>query len=186
MRKRLLASLLSLVMVLTMLPAAALAADPPEEAAPVEDCICTELCTVENINGDCPVCGVSGGFAACAYTETEAEPPATALAADGDVYTVSSAAALTEALEKIAASGDREATIQLTTGIAMADNHFGVSGKHITVVSNGENSYELDANSSIHLSGDVTFHRQPVRLRLHRGVWRELQRYRPAAVWRFG
>lgn len=75
MRKRLLASLLSLVMVLTMLPAAALAADPPEEAAPVEDCICTELCTVENINGDCPVCGGEGGYAACAYTEPEETVP---------------------------------------------------------------------------------------------------------------
>ena len=76
MRKRLLASLLSLVMVLTMLSAAALAADPPEEAAPVEDCICTELCTVENINGDCPVCGGEGSYAACAYTEPEETVPA--------------------------------------------------------------------------------------------------------------
>ena len=76
MRKRLLVSLLSLVMVLTMLPAAALAADPPEETAPVEDCICTELCTVENINGDCPVCGGEGGYSACAYTEPEETVPA--------------------------------------------------------------------------------------------------------------
>ena len=66
MKKRLLASLLSLAMVLTMLPSAALAAgNGPDTGEPSEDtptCICTELCT-EAGNPDCPVC--LAGYSAC-------------------------------------------------------------------------------------------------------------------------
>ncbi|WP_419011800.1 hypothetical protein [Dysosmobacter sp.] len=74
MKKRLLAGLLSLAMVLTMLPAAAFAADdPPEETPPVESCICTELCTEETVNWGCLVCGGEGGYAACTYTAPQKE-----------------------------------------------------------------------------------------------------------------
>ena len=70
MKKRLLAGLLSMVMLLTVLPTAAFAADEdPGELPPVENCNCTAPCTEDNGNVDCPVCGVPGGFAACAYTE---------------------------------------------------------------------------------------------------------------------
>ena len=31
-----------------------------EETGPEAECICTELCTGDNINGDCPVCGAGG------------------------------------------------------------------------------------------------------------------------------
>lgn len=72
MKKRLLASLLSLVMVLTMLPSAALAAeDIPDTGEPSGDtptCTCTELCT-EGGNPDCPVCAAD--YSACEGTAPE-------------------------------------------------------------------------------------------------------------------
>ena len=72
MKKRLLASLLSLAMVLTMLPSAALATeDDPDTGEPSEDtptCICTEPCT-EAGNPDRPVC--LAGYSACEGTAPE-------------------------------------------------------------------------------------------------------------------
>lgn len=74
MRKRLLASLLSLVMVMSLVPVSALAAEgeePGGDPAPV--CTCETLCTEGAVDENCPVC--AGDFALCTYKE----PPA-----DGD------------------------------------------------------------------------------------------------------
>ncbi len=72
MKKRLLASLLSLAMVLTMLPSAALAAgngpDTGEPSGNTPTCTCTELCT-EAGNPDCPVC--LADYSACKGTAPE-------------------------------------------------------------------------------------------------------------------
>ncbi len=75
MNKRILASLLSLVMILTMLPAAHAAEESvPAEGASQEGaiCICETRCTEETINMDCPICGGQAGSAAC--TGSAADP----------------------------------------------------------------------------------------------------------------
>ena len=75
MKKRLLASLLSLAMVLTILPTAALAVgDDPDTGEPSEDtlaCTCTAPCTEES-TPDCPICAVD--ITACKGTASEEEP----------------------------------------------------------------------------------------------------------------
>ena len=43
-----------------------------EETGPEAECICTELCTGDNINGDCPVCGAGGAdLTACKGVESQ-------------------------------------------------------------------------------------------------------------------
>ena len=44
-----------------------------EETGPEAECICTELCTGDNINGDCPVCG-AGGVDPTACKGAESQP----------------------------------------------------------------------------------------------------------------
>ena len=79
MKKRILSSFLSLVLVLSLMPVSALAAEGPQNVAPavvteepgevhgeppVEEaagpeepaCICESLCTGETVNTDCPIC----------------------------------------------------------------------------------------------------------------------------------
>ena len=67
MRKRLLATLLSLCLVVGLFPTAALAVDDESggDLAPV--CACTTLCTEEAINEACDVC--KADYSECAYTE---------------------------------------------------------------------------------------------------------------------
>ena len=67
---------------------------------------------------------------------------------------------LNNAYETIEASDQEEATIELTGNITLDSEYFGVKGKHITVVSSGEDSYkisEASGFSDIKLTGDVTF-----------------------------
>lgn len=57
------------------------------------ECVCTELCTSENVNVECPVCGVEGAdLTACEGEETEMATLSNALAAepnaDTGVFTV--------------------------------------------------------------------------------------------------
>lgn len=64
-----------------------------EETEPVGECVCTELCTSENVNVECPVCGVEGAdLTACEGEETEMATLSNALAAepnaDTGVFTV--------------------------------------------------------------------------------------------------
>ena len=68
MKKRMLAGLLSLAMVLSMFPTALAAegftpADESEQNEPV--CICETHCTEEAVNEDCPVCNGGAGYTAC-------------------------------------------------------------------------------------------------------------------------
>ena len=97
MKKRILSSFLSLVLVLSLMPVSALAAEGPQNVAPavvteepgevhgeppVEEaagpeepaCICESLCPGETVNTDCPIC--TADYTACTY-----EAPA-----DEDVY----------------------------------------------------------------------------------------------------
>ena len=65
MKRRLLSILLLICMTLTLFPVSALA-EEGETEAPV--CVCTEACTEEAVNYDCPVCGAEGAQA-CACEE---------------------------------------------------------------------------------------------------------------------
>ena len=82
--KRISAALLCLVLLTSLLPAGALAADDPlGQRVPDESvCICTELCTAEAMNQKCPVCGAEGATPeGCALYEEpapDAEQPAPA------------------------------------------------------------------------------------------------------------
>ena len=50
-----------------------------EETGPEAECICTELCTGDNINGDCPVCGAGGvDLTACKGVESQLDTQAKA------------------------------------------------------------------------------------------------------------
>lgn len=54
---------LCLCLVFTMLPATAFAGEEQADgtgAEPAAGCICTELCSEDNVNKDCPICGVEG------------------------------------------------------------------------------------------------------------------------------
>ena len=57
MKKRLLSILLMCCMVLTLLPTTVFAEGGTEESSA---CTCETACTAENMNADCPVCGVEG------------------------------------------------------------------------------------------------------------------------------
>ena len=76
MKKRFLASLLALIMVLSTIPTALAIenftqADEPQQAKPV--CICETLCTEETFNTDCPICGSDAGYEACGYIDRDAQ-----------------------------------------------------------------------------------------------------------------
>lgn len=50
-----------------------------EETGPEAECICTELCTGDNINGDCPLCGARGAdLTACKGVESQPDTQAKA------------------------------------------------------------------------------------------------------------
>ena len=63
MKKRLLATMLSLCLLVGLLPTAALAAEDDAGDALSPDCICEALCTENEVDGNCPVCSVD--FTAC-------------------------------------------------------------------------------------------------------------------------
>ncbi len=63
MKKRLTTLFLCLCLVFTMLPATALAGEEQTDgtgAEPGAGCICTGLCSEDNVNKECPICGVEG------------------------------------------------------------------------------------------------------------------------------
>lgn len=137
MKKRILAGLLSVVMVLTMLPTAlaaeglTLPAGDPSQDETV--CICEALCTAETVNAACPVC--AGDFTACGYKEQDDTSlngiedeldndsfiPVTDLNPapqnDNNTYEVGTADALTAALSEITESEAEEVTIVLTADV---------------------------------------------------------------------
>ena len=81
------------------------------------------------------------------------------------VYSVGSTEELSNALATISADQDNEeAVIELTTNVDVPHlvnnqyvNEFGVSGKHITVCSAGENIYAFTFSNQAVLTGDCTF-----------------------------
>ena len=175
MKKRILASLLSLVMVLSMVPTALAAEDFTLTGEPRQDdavCICEALCTGETFNTDCPVCGGEAGYTACAYTAsgpqgdggstpwtdlTPAEPvdvPAHAPMNNGNVYEVDSVDELKNAVSEIEQSAETEATIVLTSDITYNSGFAGVVGKHVTLQSDGDTLHTITLDSE--LVGDLT------------------------------
>ena len=53
-----------------------------EETGPEAECICTELCTGDNINGECPVCGAGeADLTACKGVESQPDTQAKAASA---------------------------------------------------------------------------------------------------------
>ena len=61
MKKRLATIFLCLCLLFAMLPATAFAGEEQDagtDAEPAAGCICTELCSEDNVNKDCPICGV--------------------------------------------------------------------------------------------------------------------------------
>ena len=80
MKKRLLSILLLFCMTLTLFPVSAFA-EEGETEAPM--CVCTEACTEEAVNHDCPVCGAEGAQA-CACEEVIAVDDADDAPSDAD------------------------------------------------------------------------------------------------------
>lgn len=80
MKKRMIASLLALIMVLSMFPTALAAEDfsPAEPVPPAQAvCTCSTPCTADAVQADCPVCSGEAGYLACtASPETPPETPA--------------------------------------------------------------------------------------------------------------
>ena len=63
MKKRLATIFLCLCLLFAMLPATAFAGEEQDagtDAEPAAGCICTGLCSEDNVNKDCPICGVEG------------------------------------------------------------------------------------------------------------------------------
>lgn len=74
MKKRLLASVMSLCMILSLLPVSALAEEPAETPEADPTCICETMCTEDSWNEDCPVC--KDGYELCAAPgDAEEEEP---------------------------------------------------------------------------------------------------------------
>ena len=80
MKRRLLSILLLICMTLTLFPVSAFA-EEGETEAPM--CVCTEACTGEAVNHDCPVCGAEGAQA-CACEEVIAVDDADDAPSDAD------------------------------------------------------------------------------------------------------
>ena len=81
MKKRLLSILLLFCMTLTLFPVPAFAEG--EEMEEASTCVCTEACTEEAVNHDCPVCGAEGAQA-CACEEVIAVDDADDAPSDAD------------------------------------------------------------------------------------------------------
>ena len=86
---RVTAVLLCLCLILTLLPATALAGEEQNDGTGAElgaGCICTGLCGEESVNKDCPVCGVEGiDLTVCQGEETQPDTPETLTEAPTDV-----------------------------------------------------------------------------------------------------
>ena len=80
MKRRLLSILLLICMTLTLFPVSAFA-EEGETEAPM--CVCTEACTEEAVNHDCPVCGAEGAQV-CACEEVIAVDDADDAPSDAD------------------------------------------------------------------------------------------------------
>ena len=172
MKKRILASLLSLVMVLSMFPTALAAGNFTPTDEPQQDeavCICDALCTEGTVNTDCPVCGGEVGYTACAGTVSEptqdedngipadegnSASETDKLLTEENVYKVGSIDELKTAITAIEESTDTEATVVLTGDITYNSGFAGVADKHVTLKSEEGKRYSIDLASE--LVGDLT------------------------------
>ena len=143
MKKRILASLLSLVMVLSMLPATAFAA---EEVAPTDELLQNPTDDIGGEGGSTPWAGLTPA--------ESVDVPAHAPMNNSSVYEVSSAEELKNAVSEIEQSTDTEATIVLTSDITYNPGFAGVADKHITLKSDGDTLHTITLNSE--LVGDLT------------------------------
>lgn len=127
MKKRLLASLLSLAMVLTMLPSAALATgDDPDTGEPSEDtptCICTELCTEGTVHSKCPVC--TEDITACGGTASE-ETDGDSVEDATEVGQLQARIDTLPAAEELSAMGNEERDAAYLEAIAIGDAIWGL------------------------------------------------------------
>ena len=73
MKKRICATFLALCLVMSLLPANALAAEPGEEEPQAAVCTCETLCTKGTVNDQCSVC--MADIAACAGEAPQPERP---------------------------------------------------------------------------------------------------------------
>ena len=77
MKKQLFAVFVSLCLIVSMLPVTVFAGEEQTAgigAETVAECICTEFCSVDKVNKDCPVCGADGiDLAACKGEKTQPE-----------------------------------------------------------------------------------------------------------------
>lgn len=143
MKKRILASLLSLVMVLSMLPATAFAA---EEVAPTDELLQNPTDDIGGEGGSTPWAGLTPA--------ESVDVPAHAPMNNSSVYEVSSAEELKNAVSEIEQSTDTEAIIVLTSDITYNPGFAGVADKHITLKSDGDTLHTITLNSE--LVGDLT------------------------------
>ena len=74
MKKRICATFLALCLIMPLLPASALAAEPGEEESQAAVCTCETLCTEGTVNEQCPVC--MADIAACTGEAPQPEAPA--------------------------------------------------------------------------------------------------------------
>ena len=138
MKRRFLASVLTVLLLLTMLPTAAFAAD--------------------DTNAEAPDTGETQTI--LPQSEGDAEQPTVTAPS----YEVSTTAELSTALTKIAASTENEATIVLKADVTLSNDatsgyisFFGANGKHITVKSDEGEMKKLSFPSYGVLNGDCTF-----------------------------
>ena len=73
MKKRICATFLALCLIMSLLPANALAAEPGEEEPQAAVCTCETLCTKDTVNDQCSVC--MADIAACAGETPQPEAP---------------------------------------------------------------------------------------------------------------
>lgn len=156
MKKKIMASILAAMMILTIFPCTALAATDgngdvaTEKESKIED-------SASELKEGAPVTNISNEVG------TKSMKAASAPTAEAK-YEVSSNAELKDALDKIAKSGDSEAIIVLkadVTAPAMPENannkYLGVKGKHITVKSPDGEKKKLSFVGRGIMEGDCTF-----------------------------
>ncbi len=139
----------------------------PSDAQP-EECTCETLCTEDNINEDCPVCGAEGadlndckGLKAQPTTPSNALP-ATALAADGDTVYVGGVELTGSTDSPAYATTDGIGNVLTTSATA---DHYNIKWDGSTLTLNGAKIKGADSSESISItvgiyafnsSGDVS------------------------------
>ena len=164
MRKRLLACLMSVSMVLTLMYGNAAAAESGGQQKNKES---QEIQETQEISTPSNADQIVDTGSNVKPTETQTVKTQRAVynaESSENVYQVATTEELTQALLKIASNSDAEATIELTKNVTVPHTEessnvteFGVDGKQVTVCSEGETKYKLNFLSRGILKGDCTF-----------------------------